>query len=51
MSIHVACSTCHTAYPLETHAGLVRCADCVARTDFRLESAAPNVVELPSDAW
>lgn len=51
MSLHVACTSCHAAFPLETHAGLVRCPDCVARADFRLESAGSNVVELPSDAW
>lgn len=46
MSIHVACSTCHQTFPVETHTGLVRCQPCEERAAPRMQSAGDNVVEF-----
>lgn len=51
MSLHVACASCHTTFPLETHAGLVRCARCADRTGFRLPAATAHVIEVPAGPW
>lgn len=51
MSLHVACNDCHRTFPAETHAGLVRCAPCQDRTDWRLPAAAAQVVEFDGAAW
>lgn len=46
MSIHVACSTCHTTFPVETHAGMVRCAPCEEQAAPRMSPVGATVVEF-----
>jgi len=46
MGIHVACSTCHQTFPVETHAGLVRCDTCEDRAAPRMPSATGSTVEF-----
>lgn len=46
MSIHVACETCHTSFPVETHAGLVRCDRCSAQAAPRFAGTSGTVVEF-----
>ncbi|MEK6976149.1 MAG: hypothetical protein AABY18_07390 [Candidatus Thermoplasmatota archaeon] len=46
MSVHVACSTCRTTFPVETHAGLVRCDRCEAFAAPRMSGAGTTVVEF-----
>lgn len=46
MSIHVACSTCHETFPVETHTGLVRCDRCEEQAAPRMAGAGAHVVEF-----
>lgn len=46
MSIHVACSTCHRTFPVETHTGMVRCDACEEQAAPRMAAAGATVVEF-----
>lgn len=46
MSLHVACCTCHATFPLETHAGLVRCSRCTDLAVPRLTRTQSSVIEF-----
>lgn len=46
MPVHVACSTCHQTFPVETHTGMVRCTPCEERAAPRIPAAAATVLEF-----
>lgn len=46
MSLFVACNSCGARFPVDSHAGLLRCTPCEVRLEFRLTGRGPLVVEI-----